>query len=120
MRKISLVLAALLGLSGVAYGANWVEIGHGNGDTQWAAQSRVPGRVWEKMTYTQPLSINNSPYNQVVYLLKANCRDRWVKPLQVNYSMNGRNPYVLNEFHHVTYAVPGSGVAVLLNVVCRK
>lgn len=120
MRKTSLVLVALMGLSGVAYGADWLKIGYGNGETQWAARSSVPGRVWEKMTYSQPQTINDSPYTQVVFLLKVSCRERWIKPLQVTYSIGGQNPYILNDFHQVTYATPGSGVAVLLNTICPR
>ncbi|MBU2825808.1 hypothetical protein HF283_17170 [Acidithiobacillus ferrooxidans] len=120
MRKISLALLVLVGLSGVAYGANWVEIGHTSASRLWVAPAQPRDCVWEKMLFTAPQQALGRPYNKIVSLVKVNCAQGWIKELQDSIYMD--NQLVGNASLHEGrfYAAPGTAASVLVNAVCRK
>ncbi|MBU2740672.1 MULTISPECIES: surface-adhesin E family protein [Acidithiobacillus] len=120
MRKISLALVALMGLTGVAYGANWVQIGHASDNALFIAPAEPHDCVWEKMQYSVPQRKAGEYFDKIVSLTKVNCAAAWTKELQISIYLG--NHVLESESVHEPkqYAAPGTASAVLLNAVCSK
>ncbi|WP_075322575.1 acid shock protein [Acidithiobacillus albertensis] len=121
MRKISLVLAVLMGLSGAAYGADWVQTNSTPETKIWLAPAPAAHQVWEKIKYSTPQTASDHKYlyDKIVLLPQADCKRGSLQIIQsVSYlrghivSMSGASAPV--------YPLPGTGGAQILHMLCAK